>query len=572
MNQTTYRVPDTWIGDISQLSLWIERYKEKALSSADFKAIRVPMGIYEQREQEVYLARVRTPGGVIYPAQLLRMMEIARLHGSELLHLTTRQEIQVHQLSLDALAPVLLALEQCGLATKGGGGNTIRNILVSEYSGISEEETFDTTPYAIELTSRLIAEADSFLLPRKMKFAFSSDEQNIDYAAINDVGLIAKIKAGERGFQVFVGGGAGRKSTTGFLLFDFLPAGELYTLAKALRSFFSEHGNRENRNQARMRFIFYKMGVEETVELIKSYYQEERARGISFEPEPAKEERPPYFYQPPANLALNQEAYALWKRRYVLAQRQQGYYSVLIPVILGNIWLDEKRGSHFERLLKFVQIFGEHTLRFTTTQNIRLRNLPEESLPELYSLLTDFGEELFAPLLVNNIISCTGADTCRLGIGLSKGLATAIRRELLASELELDRLRDVSIHISGCPNSCGQQVWADLGFSGKVLRAERAYPGYQVFLGASRKENPSLAEAVGSLSARDVPTFVRRLLSAYLATPDQQSLGAYLRGEGRAVALQLIEEYKEIPSFEEERSYYIDWGAPDYLPDSPSSN
>ncbi|MDO4164793.1 MAG: sulfurtransferase TusA family protein [Bacteroides sp.] len=568
MSGLTYRLPDTLSGDITKFASLAKGYEEKQVSATEFKAFRVPMGVYEQRKNEVYMARVRATGGVIYPAQLQRLIDIARRHGSNLLHLTTRQEIQIQNLSLDEVEAVLRELQEAGLATKGGGGNTVRNIMVSELSGLSADEAFDTTPYALELTSRMIAEPDSYLLPRKMKIAFSSDEHNIDYAGINDVGLVAKLKDGKRGFFVYVGGGAGSKPTTGWKLFDFLPAEDLYTLVKALKNFFSAHGNRKNRNQARIRFIFYKRGEEETLRLIREYFEEEKKKAVVIEVEDPVNERPAYVYQPQAAPEAD-AAYELWKKRYVVRQRQQGYVSVLFPVILGNIWLEEERVARLEKLLALLQVFGEHTIRFTNTQNIRLRNLPEEALPEVYALLKDFKAETGVPVIVNNIVSCTGADTCRLGIGLSKGLAAAIRKELLQSNLDLDRLSGVSIHVTGCPNSCGQQLWADLGFAGRALRNERTYPGYQVFLAAERKTEPKLAEAVGSLSARDVPKFVRRLLEDYQSVGDGRSFTDYLKAEGREKALQLLAEYKHIPSFADDKNYYFDWGAEEIFSVTP---
>jgi sulfite reductase (ferredoxin) len=173
----------------------------------------------------------------------------------------------------------------------------------------------------------------------------------------------------------------------------------------------------------------------------------------------------------------------------------------------------------------------------------------------------DFKEETSTPVIVNNIVSCTGADTCRLGIGLSKGLAAAIRKELLQSDLQLDRLRAVTIHVTGCPNCCGQQLWADLGFAGRVLRNDRAYPGYQIYLAANRMDRPAFAEPVGSLSARRIPEFVRRLLQAYQPVAKYISFTAYLKEEGRDVALQLIDELKPIPSFADDKNFYFDWGA-----------
>ena len=560
-----YKLPITLKEDIERFGKLVTDYQEKKIEAVQFKANRVPMGVYEQRQDEVYMSRVRTPGGVIYPEQFLRLIEIAHRYKSNLLHITTRQEVQIQNLDLSNVEPILSELQEIGLATKGGGGNTIRNIIVSEESGISAEEQFDTTPYAMELTSWLIAESDSYLLPRKMKIAFSSNDKEIGYAAINDVGFVAKIKDGEKGFQVYAGGGGGAKPTVGWVLFDFVPVTELYVLAKALKNFFSEHGNRKNRHRARLRFIFYKLGVEETHRLIKEYYREAKKTepifilGVDME-----DERPSYSYQPQKeNTQAIDKEYISWKKRYVKPQRQRGYNSILVPFHLGNIPLnDEKTISGLQKLLRFIDRFGKHTLRFTSTQNVRLRNIPDEALEDVYLILKEIVNGLSEPVLVNNIVSCTGADTCRLGIGLSKGLAAAIREELRKSDLPLDKFANVRIHISGCPNSCGQQYWGDIGFSGKVLRNNRPYPGYQVYLAANRTDAPKFSERVGSINARDIPKFICRLLGAYNEVEHEYpTFTSYLETGGKSVALQLLEEYKIVPSFAEDKNYYFDWGA-----------
>ncbi|MDR1882460.1 MAG: sulfurtransferase TusA family protein [Prevotella sp.] len=558
-----YRLPETLGNDIAAFATLANDYRQKKTGIVQFKAFRVPMGIYEQRQDEVYMSRVRTTGGVIYPSRFLDLIDIAKRRNSDLLHITTRQEIQIQNLQLDDVKPILDELQKTGLGTKGGGGNTVRNILVSEESGLSGGEVFDTTPYAMELTSRLIAEADSYLLPRKMKIAFSSDDRQLGYAAVNDVGFVAKMEKGKKGFLVYAGGGGGAKPTVGWVLFDFVPVNELYAVAEALKKFFSEHGNRKNKSKARLRFIFYKLGEAETIRLIKEYYKEAKKVSSPFSLDDMEVERPSYSYKPKENTLIDTEKYDLWKKRYVAHQKQEGYNSILVPVLLGNIRLDDSRSvAGLQKLLKFVGQFGDHTIRFTTTQSIRLRNIPDIALPELYTLLLEINRELHAPVLVNNIVSCTGADTCRLGIGLSKGLAAAIRKELLNSDLDLDELGSVRIHISGCPNSCGQQFWGDIGFSGKILRNERIYPGYRIYLAADRNTSPKLAEPVGGISARDIPKFVCRLLEAYLNTKaEYPSLTRYLQSEGKEFALRLIEKYKNIPSFDDDKNYYFDWGA-----------
>ncbi|MDR1738049.1 MAG: sulfurtransferase TusA family protein [Candidatus Symbiothrix sp.] len=558
----SYILPQTLDADIHKFATLAKDYTEKKIDAAQFKAFRVPMGIYEQRKDEVYMSRVRTTGGVISPKQFLEVIEIAKRHRSNLLHITTRQEIQIQNLALEKVEPIMQDLRKIGLATKGGGGNTIRNIIVSEFSGISDREKFDTTPYSMALTTKLIAEPDSYLMPRKMKMAFSSDDTQIGSAAINDAGFVAKIKNGEKGFLVYVGGGAGAKPTVGWKVFDFVPASELYAVTGALKRFFSEYGNRKNRNQARLRFVFYKIGEEETIRLIKQYYDEAKTTEPKFSLPPAENERPIFSYEAKHPQPETKE-YNLWKQRYVEKQKQAGYSAVLVPILLGNISLeDEQTVAGLQKLLRFIDLFGEHTIRFTTSQNIRLRNIPDIALPDLFQIIQEFIPDASAPLIVNNIISCTGADTCRLGIGLSKELAKAVRRELLRSNLDFDKFQTTHIRISGCPNSCGLQLWADVGFSGKILRNDRVYPGYQVYLAAHRDDSPKFAEPIGSISSRDIPQFLVRLFESYVkVAKSSSSFTSYLETEGREFALQLIEEYQTIPSFADDKNYYFDWGA-----------
>ncbi|MDR2120466.1 MAG: sulfurtransferase TusA family protein [Tannerella sp.] len=555
-----YKLPETLGDDITRLAVTASEYQAKKIPAVQFKAFRVPMGIYEQRKDEVYMARIRATGGVISPEQLRAVVDIARRHGSDLLHLTTRQEIQIQNLSLDRVEPVLRELQQIGLATKGGGGNTVRNIMVSEGSGISADEVFDPTPFADALTTRLIAEPDSYLLPRKLKIAFSAGDEDPGYAAVNDIGFVATVKDGLQGFRVYVGGGGGSKPTVGWLLFDFIPLDKIYAVAEAVKKFFSGHGNRKNKHKARLRYIFYRLGEAETLRLIREYCEDALQATPTQALPDAEPQRPPFDYAPP-DAAPSGDAFDLWKKRYAAPQKQDGYYSILVPIPAGDIHIrDEQTVSGIRALTAFIARFGRHTIRFTNSQNLRLRNIPEAALPEIYGITAQFVPEIHSPVLAGTIVSCTGADTCRLGIGLAKGLARAVRNELLRGGIDVDRLADVKIRVSGCPNSCGQQFWADIGFSGKILRNDRIYPGYQVYLAARRHGEPRLAEAVGHISARDVPAFVRRLLQAYLDA-GAGSITDYLEAEGRETALRLIDEYRVIPAFDDDKNYYYDWGA-----------
>lgn len=538
-----YKLPDTLTQDIDKFGKLATGYQSSAVSTTEFKAFRVPMGVYEQRKNEVYMARVRATGGYITPKQLLSVIDIAQRNGSNLLHITTRAEVQILNLDLANVQNVLKELQATGLATKGGGGNTVRNILVSEFSGISDHEVFDTTPYAMALTDVVVPEADSYLMPRKMKIAFSSDENFIDYAGINDVGLVAQIKDGKRGFKVYIGGGAGSKPTVGWLYKEFLPAEDLYALIKGMKDFFNANGNRKDKYKARIRFIFYKLGPEETFRLIDQYVEKAKASGIT--------------------LDVKEDAY--------LPTVKDGRTTVL-PFTWGNIWLnDSEYVAKLKEILEFAAKHGEHTIRFTPKQNIRFRNIPEAAFADFEKLLNAFSPAYSKPAVLNNIVSCTGADTCRLGICLSKGLADAIYKALEQNDLDLDLLADARINITGCPNLCGQPLWADLGFVGKVLHTDHVYPAYQIYIGANYTIAPQLAQSIGSIAAYDTPKFVVDLVRKFTEVAETAealgldiNFGKWLRSNGgRKAAVSLIEKYSNVPLFSEDKNYYFDWGSDD---------
>lgn len=537
-----YKIPSSLTQDINKFGDLAKGYTDNTVSTTEFKAFRVPMGVYEQRKNEVYMARIRATGGVITPEQLLKVIDIAESNGSNLLHITTRAEVQILNLELKNVQNVLTQLQEAGLATKGGGGNTIRNIIVSEFSGIDPEEAFDATPYAMALTTEMIAEADSYLMPRKMKIAFASNPNVVDYAGINDVGLVAQVRNGQRGFKVYIGGGAGSKPTVGWLYRDFIPVEDLYALIKAMKKFFNANGNRKNKHKARIRYIFYRLGQEETFKLIDKYFDEEL-----------------------------KAAHRLDVQAYTSPKAEGNNATVVLPFKWGNVWLDDKEKlAALRRLLSLLSKIGNDTLRFTTRQNIRLRNIPQNRFADVEAAIREYDAEAYdQPAVLSNIVSCTGADTCRLGICLSKGLADAIFAALQKSGVDLTILNDARINITGCPNLCGQPLWSDLGFVGKVLHTDHAYPAYQIYVGADYISEPRLAQSVGTIAAYNVPRFVVDLVKRYSEVQgiaktlgSDLSFGAWLRGDaGKGDAEAIARHYTDIPLFADDKNPYFDWGS-----------
>lgn len=241
-----YIIPKSLIADIQYNQRLIEQFKQGEISGAQLKSNRVPMGIYEQRQDGHFMLRIRCTGGLITPRQLRRVAEVAQQVECSHIHITTRQEVQIHDVSIDQATPALLSLQEEGLATQGGGGNTIRNMLVNELGGISNRQTFDPYPYAIGLTTRLIAEKDSWSMPRKLKIAFDMNEDDANFSLVADLGLIPLIKDGQRGFRVLLGGSVASQPHKGWQVFDFLPERDLFRAAKAAKNFFNLNGDRKS--------------------------------------------------------------------------------------------------------------------------------------------------------------------------------------------------------------------------------------------------------------------------------------------------------------------------------------
>ena len=549
-----YTIPKSLVADIQYNQRLIEQFKKGEISGAQLKSNRVPMGIYEQRQDGHFMLRIRCTGGLITPRQLRRVAEVARQVECSHIHITTRQEVQIHDVSIDQATPALLSLQEEGLATQGGGGNTIRNMLVNELGGISNRQAFDPYPYAIGLTTRLIAEKDSWSMPRKLKIAFDMNEEDANFSLVADLGLIPLIKDGQRGFRVLLGGSVASQPHKGWQVFDFLPEKDLFRAAKAAKNFFNLNGNRKNRHKARIRYIFYKNGEEETKRLYFEEYDKLGAdASLDFEPAVL-----PFEYKVPTFAPINNEseAFKTWKRRY--AQKQSvgnGYYAV-IPFLHGNT-----SPEVFAKIADFLEEFGNDVIRFTPRQNMQVRNIPEAYLPNVYQFFKNLGLSLDVPVILNNLTSCTGADTCRLGICLPKGLVKGIRRKLEQSNLDLDQLPDLKININGCSNSCAQNAWSDLGFSGRIGRVDdHPYPAYTVWARVNGKTE--LAEALGYLAAKDIPSFVVDYLGGYLQVKDQyESYDAFVRAKGAEVIKATISRYQDVPAFDEDKNYYFDWGA-----------
>ena len=553
-----YRIPSTLNGDLDYTQSLIDQFKAGEIQAGQLKSNRVPMGIYEQRKNQHYMLRLRCAGGLVTPEQLAKIAFVGHQLSTSHLHVTTRQEIQIHNVDIEDAIPALKKLEKVGISSAGGGGNTVRNMMVDDRSGLTADEEFDVYPYVEELTSRLIAEKDSFTMPRKYKVAIDTSVATANYSYIADLGLQASIKDGQRGFRVLIAGSAASNAHTGWEVFDFLPEKDLYRAAKALKNWFHKYGNRRNRHKARMRYVFYKYGTEEAKRLYLEEFEKLKKDGsIDFEaPALPLEHHKPNF---PALKAPTD--FETWKRRYAHKQTnaeglKENLWYAYIPLRHGNNSTD-----FFAEVAEYLGNYGNDVIRFTKKEQIQVRNIPEEYLTNIYAFFKKLGVyQIDYPVVVTNLTCCTGADTCRLGICLPKGAIDGIAKQLLNSNLNLDAIPDFELRMNGCTNICALATWGDLGFSGRVGRVgDDPYPAYTIWLPVKGKHEIDLQQ--GYIAAKKIPVFVEDYLRDVIAEQaNYADYYDYVAKRGVNIVKELIAKYKEVAPYSEEPDTFFDFG------------
>ena len=553
MKETTYRIPASVIEDTRAFRAEVERFLNGSTSAEEFKAIRVPMGIYEQRQDGTYMVRVRGAAGVFFPHQAELVAKLSEEYGNGIVHVTTRQDLQIHGVRIHDTPSVLERLLEVGLSSRGGGGNTVRNISACSLAGACKEEVFDVTTHALALTEYLVSDRANFSLPRKFKVAFSGCGRDCGLCSVADLGFFAHQKDGAPGFSVYAGGGMGKHSALAVLIEGFVPAHAIFEVAEAVRRLFDAHGDRTNRARARLRFVVERLGAEEFRRLYREELGRVRQEAIaipSVSPPESSDARP----TEEVARSIADPAFDAWKLANVLEQRQVGVFTVLVPLTLGDV-----HSSTLRALAELARTVGDGTLRTTQDQDMQLRNIPHLALHDVFSALRGIGEELVASPRVR-CVACAGASTCRLGICLSRGLANAIEEELRHVEMALGE----PIRISGCSNSCGQHPIAPIGLHGGLARVNgRSVPHYTIVAGGHLSEGESvLALPVGRVPAKAVPSLLHDFMTA--ASQEQETgetLASLIDRWGADYLRKLALEYGQMPSYEESPDYYADFGA-----------
>jgi sulfite reductase beta subunit-like hemoprotein len=521
----------------------IERFRAKAqqvlagaVTEDEFRGFRLRYGIYGQRQQGVQMVRTKFPSGMVTAPQLERLAEVADEFGGGKGHLTTRQNIQYHFVPLARVSDLMHKLADVGLTTREACFNTVRNVTACPLAGLSHDEAFDVRPYAQKVAYAFLRKQLTDNLPRKFKIAFDGCAHDCMASAINDVGLHALVRDGKRGFRMTVGGGLGPLPAEAQLLDDFVPEERLVSRCEAVIRVFNKYGNRQNKNKARLKFVVRERGWEWVREEIEKAYEDILANGGIATPEMVPEGFGGYqsHPQPLGQGALlptvstngtGDSEYDRWYHTNVRNQRQAGYAMVTIRVDQGNLTADQMRG-----VARIAADAGDGLIRVLIDQNLLLGFVPLGRVKRAYTALGELGLNGAGASEIQDVTTCPGAYSCNLGLTKSMNLGAALQQTV--REYDDALVRNLSIKISGCPNSCGQHWIADFGFYGNARKVDgREIPYYQMLLGGGYDRDGVMrfGLAVQSIPARMAPVAVQRILDHYIAhRADGESFREYV--------------------------------------------
>jgi len=490
------------------------------------------------------MLRVKIPQGVLTSEQLYALADVSSAYSRGFGHITTRQNVQFHFIKLHDVEKAMERLAAAGLTTREACGNSVRNITGCPYSGVARDEPFDVGPFAEALSRYLLRHPLSSSLPRKFKIAFEGCAEDHQLTAINDLGFRARVRpasgSDELGFRVTAGGGTSILCTSGRVLFDFLPAGEILNVAEAILRVFHQLGDRQHKQRNRMKFLIKELGWERWRVEVEKRLEEFRAAGgarLPFDPQSPPVEAPPHWYRPSPptvqeyavaaagpvkgpgilpvvepDLSPPSAQFFTWLRTNVHRQKQPGYSSAVATVPLGDLTAGQMR-----ILGEIARAFGDDTVRTTSEQNLVFRWVPDGELAKLYRALAAVGLGLPGAGTITDVASCPGAESCRLAVTQSRGLGRLIGDYLRARPELAAAVEDLRIKISGCPNGCGQHHVAGIGFQGSVRRVgSRVVPQYFVMVGGGVDDSGAhFGRLAAKIPARRVPRAIERLAALY---------------------------------------------------------
>jgi sulfite reductase (ferredoxin) len=447
------------------------------------------MGVYEQRQAGRYMVRARLSAGRVTPAQLAGVAWLSSQFGRGDVHVTTRQDLQIHDVSLDHTANIIEMLAGVGLSTRGGGGNAVRNVTACARASVCSKALFDVTEHAVGLATHLATVARAYQLPRKFKIAFSGCAEDCSFASVSDLGFFAHERDGELGFAVYAGGGFGQNPAAGIEIETFARPSELSAIAEAALRLFDRLGDRGNRARARLRYVLGRLGSDAFI----AEYRKERS-------------------------ALSSDGRALAAAAATtvgpVVRSVQGGGAVQVRLPNGNV-----PALVLVRLARIARQFGNGTVVATQDQDLVLLGVRDDHVAKVIAALEKVG--LDGQPALPKVVACTGTSACKLGICHSQGLAVEVT-ERLRAEAAGRHSPLGTIRISGCPNGCGGHSVASLGFEGRGRRiGDKLQPFYEVLVGGRPAEgNVQFGQRLGTVPAHCIPALTAEIVANGLSAAD----------------------------------------------------
>jgi sulfite reductase (ferredoxin) len=571
--------------DIDEFVAMLEKLEAQQITPEEWRRFRLLRGTYGQRQDNVQMLRIKIPQGIVTGAQMRAMASVGARYSRGFGHVTTRQNVQFHFVPLKDVEAALRQIADEGLTTRDACGNSVRTITGCSYAGTSATEIFDVIPYAEALTRYFLRHPLSGVLPRKFKICFEGCAEDHAFASINDIGWRARIVDGRKGFRVTVAGGTSILPVSGYVLYDFLPVEEMFEVAEAVVRVFHRFGDYEHRQRNRLKFVVKALGWDGFKTRFDECLAEFRREGgapLTFDPAKTVVEQAPDWVPgsaptlqgvaataaTPVNgpgivpgtvkLTPLTDTYTRWLKSNVSLQKQAGYCHVIVRLPLGDFTSGQMRV-----LADLAEAYGDGTMRLTVDQNVLYRWVKTESIEPFYQRIAAAGLGAPDAGTLSDVVSCPGAESCRLAVTQSRGLGRLLTEHLSARPDVVDAVPG-HIKISGCPNGCGQHHIASIGFQGSVRKlAGRAVPQYFVLVGGgcSDEGTAHFGKVVSKVPVHRLTDALDRLLDLYLAQRQgQEELGAFFRRIPPAAATEVLKDLASLLPNETTDQDFVDLG------------
>ncbi|SFD23908.1 sulfite reductase (ferredoxin) [Algibacter lectus] len=542
--------------DIIELANKIELFNNGKIDEEKFRSLRLARGVYGQRQEGVQMIRIKIPYGKMKSNQLRRIADVSDEYSRGRLHITTRQDIQIHYVDLQRTPELWAELEKDEVTVREACGNVVRNVTASETAGVDVNELFDVSPYADAIFKFFLRNPICQEMGRKFKVSFSNTDEDTGLSYLHDIGFIAKVENGVRGFKVMVAGGLGSQPRHAEELYSFLPADKIIPVMEGVLRVFDRYGERKSRAKARMKFLLKDIGLEAFKGLIAEEQKAIEFKTVAIDADAYVASQPVSVEAPQVEIK-DQAAFDLWKSTNLIPQKQDGYVAIGVKVLLGDFYTDKAR-----LLANLIDNYAAGEIRLTLRQNIVIPFVKEDLVPFFYQELEKLGFVEAGYNKAVDITACPGTDTCNLGIASSTGISVELERMITAEYPQYLQNEDLVIKISGCMNACGQHNMANIGFQGMTVRTPEKLvaPALQVLLGGGNLGNGNalFADKVVKVPSKRGPEALRRILNDFEANANGKSFVDYYKVTGERYFYDLLNDLQDVTNLTQED--FIDWG------------